>query len=62
MTTVSDETAVPEPDEVVGWADVSPGFGSAMPYGSCNALLGNGRVCGYPRTEGGTCGSGHRRD
>lgn len=49
--------------QMVGWAEVDPIFGSAMPNGSCNAAIrqddGRVKVCGYPRRPDGTCTGGH---
>lgn len=42
----------------VRWRDVPSEFGSAMPFGSCNAVVGS-TVCGYPRRSDGTCYGGH---
>jgi hypothetical protein len=49
----------------IEWATVSPTFGTAHRYGSCNAWVDapktdEGRVvCGYPRRANGTCMAGH---
>lgn len=38
----------------IEYAKVGESFGSAMPHGSCNALI-NGVVCGYPMRSGDVC-------
>jgi hypothetical protein len=42
----------------VQFRDVPPPFGDNHPFGCCTAIVGR-TVCGWPRSEDGTCGDGH---